>query len=43
MPSPNALHFLQLISRVLTWCTGRTVVTGNGLWIAKIGVIVGLP
>jgi len=31
MPRQNALHFLQLISPALTWCAGRTVVTGNGL------------
>src|ERR1700716_2400508 len=28
MPSQNALHFLQFINPVLTWCAGRTVVTG---------------
>jgi hypothetical protein len=43
MPSQNALHFLQLANHPCCYVVrGRTVVTGNGLQIAKIGMIVGL-
>ena len=43
MPGNNALHFLRSAGPILTWCAGRTAVTCNGLWIAQIAVITGLP
>jgi hypothetical protein len=39
MPRHNALQFFQLTRTAVTWCASRTAVTGNGLWIAQIGVI----